>query len=365
VKNWRVYVTEVMKGRRRGKAANVLKVGLRCLSWGYRSMVACRHIGYSTGCLKQHSIKKPSWVISVGNIVAGGSGKTPVTLLLAKSLQKQGLSVAVISRGYHSPAESLAQPIILSTGAGPKYGASYCGDEPYLLASNLPKGLVIVGADRVAGAQQAAELGAEAIILDDGMQHRRLARDIEITVIDAHNPLGGGFFLPRGFLRDHPKALSRANLLVIHAVENDKHFHVVRKTLSPYTQVPAIGTRIELGGVWNLEGKPVDLANKRLGVFAGIAHPERFKQLVESLGATVVAFKSFRDHHRFTQQDLVAFSEHCLAEGADLIVCTEKDKVKIDPFSWLALPCAWVQIQLKIVAENHVWEEFIAGIQKK
>src|SRR5690606_3839799 len=131
---------------------------------------------------------------------------TPVTLMIAKEFYETH-KIAIISRGYRSPAEKVATPLTLSVGKGPLHSAAYCGDEPFLLSENLPKAFVYVGKDRTKSATLASKVGAEIALLDDGMQHRSIARDYEVVVMDIEDLFGHGFYLPRGFLRESPKSL--------------------------------------------------------------------------------------------------------------------------------------------------------------
>ena len=218
MKKMELYLKQVISGRQKGVWALCIKAILLPLSWLYRFFIYCRNWLYDRGWMRRYVPPVPL-VISVGNIVAGGTGKTPVTLMLAEVFYGR-FKPAILSRGYRSKAEKLVAPIFLCEGEGPLFPASYCGDEPYLFAKRLPKALVIVGRNRRKASVLAAKAGAQVILLDDGMQHRRLAKDFEVIVVDAGNPFGNGYFLPRGFLREELHALKRADLIFVNHLEH-------------------------------------------------------------------------------------------------------------------------------------------------
>ena len=248
-KSGQTYFLDLISGKDTSPLSTLLRILLFIPSWIYRSVIACRNWAFNRGYFKIHTSKAPL-VISIGNIVVGGTGKTPTTLMLAKALGS-GEDIAILTRGYRSRAETLALPIVLSRGKGPLYGANYCGDEPYLLARRMPKATVIVGQDRCKASEMALKAGAKMILLDDGMQHRRLARHFDVTVIDAMNPFGHGHMIPRGLLREPPESLSRAHFIVLTHVKDEAHYREACEKLSPFTKSSsdwnAFGNREHLG----------------------------------------------------------------------------------------------------------------------
>jgi tetraacyldisaccharide 4'-kinase len=299
----------------------------------------------------------------VGNIVAGGTGKTPVTLMLAQQLNRK-YPLAILSRGYCSPAEHLLAPVVLSKGEGPLYPSSYCGDEPYLLSKNLPGSFVFVGRDRRKASMMAAKAGSRVIIIDDGMQHRSLARDLELVVIDAGDPLGQGHFLPRGYLRDSLTELKRAHLIVLNHIRDRAQFLTAKHQLSRYTRAPIVATHPAVSAVYDPYGKEIpSLKGKRIGLFCGIGRPEYFRQLVQTQEAYIVAEMITPDHVVPDSEALNKFAQHCLAQGAELLLCTEKDKVKMNESFVCALPISWVKIQLHVVEGHQYWDAFLEGIR--
>ena len=322
----------------------------RALSYGFRLIVQGRNRLYERGFFSPKSTEVP--VISVGNIVAGGTGKTPVTLLLAERLLKD-VRVGIVSRGYLSEAEKRKEPLLVSKGAGPLYPPEKCGDEVFLLSSRLPEAIVVAGKDRIKAANMAAAAGAEVVILDDGMQHRRIARDIEIVVVNGHDPYGGGYFLPRGSLRDDPKRLREADLIVINGGEEIEN------------NLPQVVVENRPQKVFFSDGKEIDIAEKScVGVFCGIANPDRFVQAVERMGCKVVETHFVADHRKIGNRELMNFSSRAKERGAELLLCTEKDAVKGLSFSKSALPIGWVKSGLVIKKNQKGWEELVAKVKK-
>lgn len=362
-KNWQLYFIDVIKSKRKGPFASLLRGLLHIPSWGFRFIVACRNWAFDHQYFSRYYPPIPV-VISIGNIVAGGTGKTPVTLMLAKEFYPD-IPIAILSRGYKSPAEKLSSSTMLSEGAGPLFPASYCGDESYLLAKNLPKAIVVVGRDRHAASDMASHAGAQILLLDDGMQHRRLARDFEIVVLDALDPFGQGYFLPRGFLRESAASLARADLLVLNHVPTPDYVVSLKQQLASYTTAPIVTTKMVVADIMDFNDQPIKpIQNKQVGIFCGIAKPERFQQTVEQLGAQVVAHHFLPDHMDIDSESLAYFAEECYSKGAEMIVCTEKDRVKFANPVQIKLPIVWLQMRLSIVDGNEHWNALISKIEK-
>lgn len=358
------YILDVIKGRRKGMIAATVRSLLRFLSWGYHLGAWLNDWSFDNGWRRKYFPPVPT-VISIGNIVAGGTGKTPVTLKLAKEFY-QHIPLAILSRGYRSPAEKLASPLALCVGRGPVYPSSYAGDEPYLLAESLPEAFVYVGRDRKKASILAVKSGAELVILDDGMQSRNVARDVEIVVINGTDPLGQGHFLPRGLLRVSPKNLKRADLVIINHASDRADYLTAKHQISPYTSAPIVAMEPEISTISDLSGSKVySLIGKKIGIFCGIANPELFKKLLESHGAIVASELYLPDHVSPKSQQLRKLAEQSQAAGAEYIVCTEKDKVKIVEDIDLPLPILWTQMQLKITDGEEHWQELIDSIHRQ
>ncbi|MDP1834335.1 MAG: tetraacyldisaccharide 4'-kinase [Chlamydiales bacterium] len=325
-----------------------IKAGLRAVSWPYSLVTKLRNYGYDKNWFSIHQPEETT-VISVGNIVVGGTGKTPLTLRLIQDLGAE--NVSILSRGYRSKAEKLPIPVFLSEGNGPKHSVDYCGDEPFLMASRHPEAYVVVGKDRCQSAKMSAAAGRRILILDDGLQHRRLKRDFEIIVVDADDPFGKGYLFPRGLLRESPKALARADLIV--AVGNNTEH--VRHQLIRYSTAPVVCMR--------LEANTRNYREKKVGIFCGIAKPERFCNTLEEAGVNIVDKLYCPDHSLPNAMDLSAFSDHCRALGAEALLCTEKDAVKLHPGTVTSLSIQPIRADLSIISGYEFWASFIQNIK--
>lgn len=331
------YILDVMEGKRKGRSV------LHLLSTLYRSGVALRNLAYDLRVLAAKKVGVP--VVSVGNIVAGGTGKTPFVKMLAEALS-QTIKVAILSRGYLSEVEKSGETLCIHAETPVKM----CGDEPFWLARELPQVSVWVGKNRCESALRALEKGASVLLLDDGMQYRDLHRDVEIVVMDGEDLFGKGYFLPRGLLRDTPKRLKRADLIVI----NDAKCHKkVKEILSLYTQAPLMFVRMKLQE--NLKGK-------RVGVFCAIGKPEKFVHSVKECGSQVTATFFKPDHMPFSPEELTAFAQRA---GADMLVCTQKDHVKLPQQLVCGLPVLPLAGEFEIVSGKEEWQSLIENIKKR
>jgi tetraacyldisaccharide 4'-kinase len=267
-------------------------------------------------------------------LIVGGAGKTPFVIALAGMLSRRGLKAAILSRGYGGTASTSGRVGVVSRGDGALMDASEAGDEPVLIAERT-HAPVVVARRRAEAAQLAVrELGAEVLILDDGFQHYGLARDLDIVLVDCEQPFGDGHLLPRGRLREPPEALSRAHLVALirrsralgrpnaaSAMED-----IVRRR-------PAIEVEVVASGVRPLDGSgerpAMSISKKRIALLAAIARPHRFEETVESLGAEVVHRQFYRDHAPIDRRMLERFRDDARARGADLLLTTEKDAVRL------------------------------------
>jgi tetraacyldisaccharide 4'-kinase len=273
----------------------------------------------------------PVRVVSVGNLVVGGTAKTPLAAWLASQLRRRGNKVALASRGY---GRAGGEPVeVVSDGRFVRGTAASAGDEPMLLAAQAPGVPVLVGRDRgLVGLRALSQFGAEVIVLDDGFQHHRLRRDVDLVAFDGRLGLGNRRVLPRGPLREPIGALSRAHAIGVvdgPLPERDERllawrapgaFRFAMWRRPSALRALAGGPPLPLG---SLAGEPV-------GLLAGVARPSSVRRTLEELGADIVAERLFRDHHRFTAGDLAG-----LAAQAPRWITTEKDAVKLVP-SWAA-----------------------------
>jgi len=293
------------------------------LSWFYRLGTKAHLAGYERGWKKARRVD--ARVVSVGSLVAGGSGKTPMASWLAERLHRRGHKVALLSRGYRGEPEELVT--IVSDGNRVYAGAKHAGDEPVVLAGQVAGVPVIVSKDRGLAALRAIALYcAEVLILDDGFQHHRLHRDLDLLTFDGAFGVGNGSVLPRGPLREPLASLERADAII--EIDGDLSQELsmeISRTAS--LAVRWSGRRVPVG-LRDLNGSvtvsPEVLRGMRVGMIAGIAHPDSLRRTLESLGAVVVSQRTFRDHHRYRRADLRGLSEE-----AAIWITTEKDAGKI------------------------------------
>lgn len=342
--------------KRRDLAATGLRGLARAAALGYGLAAGLNQWSYDLGWRKV--VKMPVPVIGIGNITVGGTGKTPLTMAVAQTLLTLGHKVAIISRGYGR--ENKAEASWVSYGQGPVLPARQSGDEPYLLASRLPVA-VLVGSDRVKLAKAAiARLGRVVIVGDDLFQHRRLYRDLDIVALDAGNPLGNGFMLPRGPMREPASALRRAQAIVLTRADNEPASRQTRVWLrSFWGSGPVLQSRHQPTGVFTADGRAVDdFSQKPVLAFCGLARPQAFADSLREQNMRVVGLKSFADHHWYNDVDLAGLEQLARDLGAQALLTTEKDMARLPEHRVYALPL-WVSaMQLKF-AENR-----LAGLLK-
>lgn len=302
-------------------------------------------------------------VISIGNIVAGGTGKTPFTIFLAKELLKRKKKVAVLSRGYLSKAEKKKKPTLACVGKGLVFPWEQMGDEPYLIAQKVPQVISVVGKNRYEGTIIAKKNGAQVVLLDDGMQHRKLFRDIEIVILNANDLFGKGHFIPRGYLRDFPKRIHKSDYLIINHVKDLEDFTRIKKELSLYKEIPTIAMKPSLGQVKSLDGKEaLIIKDTPIGVFCGIADPKPFCRQLEKLGAKIVYKHFVFDHAKMQDRKLEIFAKKSEQKGAKFLICTEKDRVKLKKKLDINIPIGVLEISALIVDGKQYWEKLLSDI---
>lgn len=345
-----LFLIQVMKGEKKGYW---LKPFLWVVSLFYLCVVYVRHFSYDKKLFRSYSLSVP--VVSVGNVVLGGTGKTPVIDLLAKSLEEIG-SIAILTRGFRSSLEKKGGVHLVSDGKGAILSAKECGDEPYLLAQNT-KAAIWVGADRVASGKKAIDAGAKCLLLDDGMQHRRICRDVEIAVVDADSLFSKGQFFPCGLLRDLPSRLKKVDLVILNHSSSLSQLGKAKKSIRLYTQAPIVCVKPEVIN-------PEKFSSKKVGVFCGIGHPERFIKTVRELNCEIVETLFIPDHCPIEEKRLSAFALKCREKGAEALLCTEKDMVKLES-PQTVLEVIPVKIQLQIVEGRQSWETLIENILER
>jgi tetraacyldisaccharide 4'-kinase len=329
-------LTEVMAAADRSLPAALARGGLSALVPAYALASAAHRAVYRWGLRRRIQLGVP--VLSVGNLTAGGTGKTPLVQWLAARARDGGHRVAVLLRGYR--------------GARTKGGVR--GDEGELLRTTLPGVLVLEGRDRAAGGARAVAEGCDRVILDDGFQHHRLARDVDVVTIDALRPFGFGHLLPRGLLRERLPALARASAIVVTRTE-----HVSEDVLRALEQEidswsggkPRTRARHEPVALRWLESGSLlpsaSIRGARAVALSGIGHPEAFERTVCDLGVSIEGRLRFADHQHYGTEQLRGIESAARAARADWIVTTEKDAVKLAGVR-LGIPIVSVVIELKL-----------------
>lgn len=312
------------------------------LSVLYNAATRTRLALYRRGTFHSTELDRP--VISVGNITTGGTGKTPLVEWVARTVAAAGKKVCILTRGYGR--DNPERMVIVSDGRTIMATPSEAGDEPFLLATNLVgKAALICSADRVAaGSEAIAQFDTDCFVLDDGFQHLRLERDLNIVTIDATNPWGGGHLLPYGHLREPLSGLERSDCIVItrtDQVNNIKDLHnEIRRHAA---DAPIFDSRMRTSRITPLHQSSEALVAP-VAAFCAVGNPRSF---FNAIGYHCVLQKSFADHHRYSQRDIDSFAEDARRAGANSLITTAKDAVKLRSLSF-SLPCYVLEIEPQI-----------------
>ena len=314
-----------------GIIASAARVALSAASGIYLAGYRARRMMYDLGLASARSVDAK--VISIGNITAGGAGKTPATIYYARKYSAEGRRVAVISRGYGRTTR-MDEPLAVSDGEKILLTPEESGDEPYLIAKKTPDIPVVVCAKRVKGAEFAIErFGAEVILLDDGFQHISIARDEDVVVVDCTNPFGYGRLLPRGLLREPMTALARATRFLLTRADEQDHEDVVRtlKQINPAAEILRSRHRpVRLTTLGGDGGETLDsVKGKKALAVSSIGNPEAFEAMLRREGVDVVRSLRFNDHHWYKEADIERIRGVAQEAGAAHIVSTEKDGVRL------------------------------------
>ncbi len=368
---------DVIFGRAKGFRAALMRFLMRALSGIFRLLVQTRLWRYRSGWKPQHHLC--TQVVAIGNITVGGTGKTPVVELLARSLRDRGRNVAILSRGYKSrkldkpqkwqdpngaPIPGERMPKVVSTGGALLLDSKFAGDEPFMLARNLAGVSVVVDKNRVKSGRFAVEnLHADTLLLDDGMQYLDLAHGLDIVLVDAGAPFGTEALLPRGTLREPPKNLRRASYILLTKCNGSSNEGLVKR-IRRYNRTAEIiectHGPIHLENVFTYERKPLDfLQDKWVGAISAIAVPEAFEGALEKLGARVEIRRRFSDHFRFSRKEVDAFMQRCVERDMQLIVTTEKDAVRFPHPTSIDVPVYFLRIEVEILKGRDIWEDLI------
>jgi tetraacyldisaccharide 4'-kinase len=373
------YAVDVILERREGGRANALKFVLGGLAKVYEQAVQLRLGLYRRRLFRPQELGCP--VVSVGNLTVGGTGKTPVAEMLARELQSRGRRVAILSRGYKSVPRPFSQrlrnklfkhldlfpPRIVSDGKDVLLDSRRAGDEPHMLAKNLPGVCVLVDKDRVkSGLHALRHFDSDVLLLDDGLQYQRLRHRIDVVLVDSQAPFGNEHLLPRGTLREPPANLRRASYIVV-TKSGLKPDEALLARLRKLNRTAAIIECNHAPRHWQDlstgERLPLNhLKGRHVGAMSGIARPESFEEGVRQLGAMVEISKAFADHHRFTKKEILRFLEWCDRRSLDALVTTEKDAVRFPDIDNPSVPMLFLRVEIEILRGREHWEELLGRL---
>jgi tetraacyldisaccharide 4'-kinase len=419
-----LYTIDVIYGRSEGAWSAVYAAFLHALSWLFSGVAQTRLWLYQRRIL--HDQPLGCLVVVVGNLTVGGTGKTPVVEKFARALRDRGRKVAILSRGYKSRPVPLwkkawfrlthtaeAPPRVVSDGDRVLLDSELAGDEPFMLARNLPGVVVLVDKNRVkAGAYAIRKFGCDTLVLDDGFQYLPLKGRLNLLLVDKTNPFGNGALLPRGILREPVKHLRRASHIFLTKSDGtpDAELDELIRRHNPGADViecahrpgylqqfglPEGGSQTsEVRGRRSEAGVPVEagvvdpgptqhqepgsatpatagpaggrvplsfLKGRRVLAFSGIATPESFEKFLRDLGADLVARERFLDHYRYTAEDLAGLFALAQREGAECLVTTEKDAVRVVPGPGCPLPLYYLRLEIELL---HGAADFDAAVER-
>ena len=375
------YFVEIIKEQRNGPWDVFAKGLLFLISRIYRQVVLFRLWLYDNRVIRNRAIG--CLVISIGNLTCGGTGKTPVVEIFAKTLSRKGRRVAVLSRGYRSRDRSLLDkirkrfsskkkevpPRVVSDGKNLLLNSKTAGDEPYMLASNLEKVVVLVDKDRVkSGLYAIEEFQTDTLIMDDGFQYLNLKAHINILLVDATSPFDNHHLLPRGLLREPIRNLRRADYIFLTKSDGSPrlrhlkffiHKHNHRAEIIECCHRPQYLEDVFKKG---LRFPLSHLNGKKVASLSAIANPASFNSFLTQNGAVLVLKRHFADHHRYRQQEMIDFINDAKAAGAEIIMTTEKDAVRMPRLDRCDIPILFLRIEIDILSGRESFDQCISRI---
>ena len=346
----------------RGAFWRLAGVLLILLSWLYGAVCEIRLLLYRHGWLKQERLS--ARVVSVGNVTVGGTGKTPLVVYLAQRLHERNYRVAILTRGYKRKKSGLVE---ITQDTKERIGWEDVGDEPRLLANRLPGAPIMVHKNRAVSGKRAIENhGSEILLLDDGFQHLKLRRDLDVVVIDSVNPFGNRRLLPMGILREPLSSLKRADVFVLTKTDQTSSQDELIEMLNAQNPAAPLARSVyRISGVEDLfDRSPVNpdgLRGKRALVFSGIGNPPSFEKTVKQLNVSILQHRIFPDHFAYREKDLVDLMMQARDEGADFIITTEKDSVRIPLVKRPDIPIYVLKIDLKMESGEELLLEKVEG----
>ena len=335
------------------------------LSAGFRFGVRMRHTAYNHGWFKTRRLSRP--VVSVGNLTVGGTGKTPLVAYVAGVLLRRGRKPAILTRGYGRGSRSAL--IAVPPGENRTAGAQEIGDEPALLARLLPEVPLIVCADRFRGGQVAEDrFQVDVHLLDDGFQHLRLARDVDLVTVDATEPLSDRLLLPAGRQREPLSALQRAQIVVLTRMDSTDTQSLQELVSKIHPRAKVFRCRTKLAG-WRdaLSGTTISAEEYReqgVAAFCGIGNPRAFFGDLRRWGFRLAAEDAFPDHHVYTREEIQGLVDRARRVGASALVTTQKDAVRLSP-DWAAqLPILACEIAADILNADEFEKVLMSYLEK-
>lgn len=329
------------------------------LSAIYTAVTQARLAAYRRGLLSV--TKLPAPVISIGNMTTGGTGKTPLVEWVCRAIAGaddgvlEAKKVCILTRGY--ARANLKSQVVVSNGTELLANEREAGDEPFLHARNLlGVAAVVCNPNRVAAGQWAIEnLRSEVFVLDDGFQHLHLSRNLNIVVIDATNPWGGGSLLPFGRLREPLNGLSRADCVVVTRTEQVEDLHSIEEVIRRFVpKAPIFSSQMLTASIRTLDGRPTDAAfsvAQPVGAFCGVGNPASFFNHLGREGYQLTFTRAFADHHHYKQLELDALVQEAKTHGANSLITTEKDATKLSSLN-LPVPCYVLSIRISVDEEE-------------
>ncbi len=336
------------------------RVILFFLSFFYRLIINLRNWLYDKQIFTSASLSCP--VISVGNITVGGTGKTPCVIMVTKILLRHGFKPAVISRGYGGKKGKKVN--VVSDGSNILLDAEVAGDEPLMLARALPGVPVITGAKRTAaGSAAVRNFGANIIICDDAFQHRKIARDIDIVLLDYERPFSNGLLLPAGALREPPKSLKRADCLIMTRVDEKAVFNKAAHKIADYFQREVFLSRHVVRDVAkgdDAASMPLTaLQGKKICAFCGIAQPDSFRKMLVDARAEIISFDAYPDHYAYHSCDVEELKDKFIRCHADYLLTTEKDAVRLEKYPSFIKILSILRVEMEIMPSEKALENFL------
>jgi tetraacyldisaccharide 4'-kinase len=378
-----LYTVDVIYGRRAGAGPALYGAFLQALSWLFSAVAQLRLWLYRQRIL--HDQPHGCLLVVVGNLTVAGTGKTPVVEKFAKALRDRGRHVAILSRGYKSKAPPFWKrwwwglthaaeppPRVVSDGETVLLDSEEAGDEPYMLAKNLPGVIVLVDKNRVkAGAYAIKKFGCDTLVLDDGFQYLPLKGRLNLLLVDKTNPFGNGQLLPRGVLREPIKHLRRASYVFLTKSNGVRDTELERliEQHNPGVDIIECAHRPQYLQHFGKEAhapgarEPLSfLKGKHVLAFSGIATPESFEKFLRDLGAILVARERFLDHYRYGDDDLAELFATAQRERAECVVTTEKDAVRIAQGYQCPLPLLYLRLEIEIIRGAADFDEAVGRI---